>query len=73
MFTMIQRCSLKRGGICSFTHVPVTYNIHILKVSVVAIKGLVRWQSHFPWPFFFLFMCYDFFGLFRQVKVYLID
>ena len=46
MFT-IRGCSPKRGEICSCTHVPELQCTDI-KTVLSLLKGLIRWQGHFP-------------------------
>ena len=41
-------CSPKRGEICSCRHVPELQCTDIKTVLSLLIKGLIRWQSHFP-------------------------
>ena len=58
------KCSLYRGvhprGVrYVHAHMCLKYNVHILKLFRSCLKGLVRWQSHFPREFF-LFTFYDF-------------
>ena len=60
MFT-VERCSPKRGEICSCTHVPAIQCTHIKMVPSLLVRDSSGGRAIFH-EFFFLFILYDFFN-----------